>query len=31
METAETAEVFNDLEVDREKHPTRPLFAGAWE
>jgi len=30
-ETADTAEVFNDLNVDREKHPMRPLFAGAWE
>jgi hypothetical protein len=30
-ETADTAEIFSDLKVDREKHPTRPLFAGAWE
>jgi hypothetical protein len=30
-ETADTAEVFRDLKVDREKYSTRPLFVGAWE
>jgi hypothetical protein len=30
-ETLETAELFNDLRMERSEHPLRPLFEGRWE
>jgi hypothetical protein len=30
-ETAATAEIFNDLRLDRTKHPVKPLFEGEWD
>ncbi|MGH9159750.1 MAG: hypothetical protein ACRD2X_07150 [Vicinamibacteraceae bacterium] len=30
-ETAQTAEIFSDLRMEREEHPLRPLFEGKWE
>lgn len=29
-ETLETAEIFNDLRVERNQHPLQPLFEGKW-
>jgi predicted DNA binding CopG/RHH family protein len=29
-ETRETAEIFNDLHVERSQHPLQPLFEGKW-
>jgi hypothetical protein len=29
-ETLETAEIFNDLHVERSQHPLQPLFEGKW-
>ena len=29
-ETEDTAEVFSDLELDRQEHPTAPLLKGEW-
>jgi hypothetical protein len=29
-ETLETAEIFNDLRVERTQHPLQPLFEGKW-
>lgn len=29
-ETAETAEIFRELHVDRRQHPAKPLFQGKW-
>jgi hypothetical protein len=29
-ETLETAEIFNDLRVERSQHPLQPLFEGKW-
>jgi hypothetical protein len=30
-ETLETAEIFNDLRVERSQHPLQPLFEGKWQ
>lgn len=30
-ETEARAEIFKDLKLEREEHPTRPLFEGKWE
>jgi hypothetical protein len=30
-ETLETAEIFNDLRMERNQHPLKPLFEGQWE
>lgn len=30
-ESARTADILHDLHLDREAHPVRPLFEGAWE
>ena len=30
-ETVTSADIFNDLHLDRSKRPTRPLFRGEWE
>jgi hypothetical protein len=30
-ETLETAELFNDLRMERSAHPLRPLFEGRWQ
>jgi len=30
-ETLETAELFNDLRMERSEHPLRPLFEGRWQ
>jgi hypothetical protein len=30
QETLETAEIFNDLRVERSQHPLEPLFEGKW-
>jgi hypothetical protein len=30
-ETAQTAEIFNDLRMERDRHPLAPLFEGVWE
>jgi hypothetical protein len=30
-ETLETAELFNDLRMDRSEHPLKPLFEGCWQ
>ncbi len=29
-ETAASADIFTDLHLERERHPTRPLFEGRW-
>jgi hypothetical protein len=29
-ETLETAEIFNDLRLERSQHPLEPLFKGKW-
>lgn len=29
-ETDQTAEIFNDLKMERDRHPTRPLLEGEW-
>ena len=29
-ESADSAEIFNDLRLDREQHPTEPLLKGEW-
>lgn len=31
VETEATAEIFRDLHLERDQHPTAPLFAGKWE
>jgi hypothetical protein len=30
-ETLETAELFNDLRMERSEHPLKPLFEGRWQ
>jgi hypothetical protein len=30
-ETLESAELFNDLRMERSAHPLRPLFEGRWQ
>jgi hypothetical protein len=30
-ETIDTAELFNDLRMERAAHPLKPLFEGRWE
>jgi len=30
-ETAQSADIFTDLKVDRTERPTKPLFKGEWE
>jgi len=30
-ETLETAELFNDLRMERSAHPLKPLFEGRWQ
>jgi hypothetical protein len=30
-ETIETAEIFNDLQMERREHPLKPLFEGKWQ
>jgi hypothetical protein len=30
-ETIETAEIFNDLRMERSEHPLKPLFEGRWQ
>ncbi|MFW6059239.1 MAG: hypothetical protein ACODAQ_03605 [Phycisphaeraceae bacterium] len=30
-ETEDTAEIFNDLRMERSEHPTKPLLKGEWE
>jgi hypothetical protein len=29
-ETEETANLFQELEIDRERHPVEPLLTGKW-
>jgi hypothetical protein len=31
QETLETAELFNELRMERSEHPLRPLFEGRWQ
>jgi hypothetical protein len=30
-ETAQTAEIFTNLHMNRKEHPVQPLFTGQWE
>lgn len=31
FETLQTADIFTKLEVDKDRHPTKPLISGDWE